>query len=72
MPLETPLVKDYRDRGRGVKVLFDPYGSDTVVYVHIQKTGGSEFLKHLVTAQIPIELVHSKNTTTEQPAREGV
>ena len=53
-----------------MKVLFDPYGSDTVVYVHIQKTGGSEFLKHLVTAQIPIEVVHSKNTTTEQPARD--
>ena len=67
---ETLLVEDDRDRGRGVKVSFDPYGSDTVVYVHIQKTGGSEFLEHLVTAQIPIEVVHSKNTTTEQPARD--
>ena len=35
-----------------VEVTFDPYGIDTMVYVHIQKTGGSEFLEHLVTAQI--------------------
>ena len=69
MPLETLLIKDDRDRGRGVKVSFDPYGSDTVVYVHIQKTGGSESLEHLVTAQIPIEVVYSKNTT-KQPARD--
>lgn len=36
-----------------VAVAFDPHGADTTVYLHIQKTGGSAFLEHLVTAQIP-------------------
>ena len=27
---------------------FDPYGNDTLVVIHIQKTGGSEFMRHLV------------------------
>ena len=29
---------------------FDPYGADTLVFIHIQKTGGSDFLRHLITA----------------------
>ena len=42
---------------KGVPVPFDPYTTDTMVYIHIQKTGGSEFLEHLVTAQIPLDRV---------------
>lgn len=30
-------------------VKFDPHGNDTLVFVHIQKTGGSQFSRHLVT-----------------------
>lgn len=30
---------------------FDPHGNDTLVVIHTQKTGGSEFIKHLVTMQ---------------------
>lgn len=29
---------------------FDLYGLDSLVFIHIQKTGGSDFLRHLVTA----------------------
>ena len=28
---------------------FDPHGRDTLVFLHIPKTGGSDFLRHLVT-----------------------
>ena len=42
-------------------VPFDPYATDTMVYMHIQKTGGSEFLEHLVTAQIPLEQIKLSN-----------
>jgi hypothetical protein len=31
-------------------VNFDPYGTDTLVFIHIQKTGGTDFLRHLITA----------------------
>ena len=31
-------------------VNFDPYGVDTLVFIHIQKTGGTDFLRHLITA----------------------
>lgn len=30
---------------------FDPHGKDTLVVLHTQKTGGSNFVKHLVTLQ---------------------
>ena len=30
---------------------FDPHGNDTLVVIHTQKTGGSEFGKHVVTVQ---------------------
>ena len=30
---------------------FDPHGNDTLVFIHIQKTGGSDFLRHLVTVK---------------------
>lgn len=33
---------------------FDPHGNDTMVYIHIHKTGGSAFLEHLVTMQLPV------------------
>ena len=29
---------------------FDPYGKDSLVMIHIQKTGGSDFIRHLITA----------------------
>lgn len=32
------------------KLNFDPYGTDTLVFIHIQKTGGTDFLRHLITA----------------------
>ena len=52
---------------RGVQVSFDPYETDTMVYMHIQKTGGSEFLEHLVTAQIPLECVKLSNDSGTLP-----
>ena len=30
------------------KFVFDPHGNDTLVVIHIQKTGGSEFLRNLM------------------------
>ena len=30
---------------------FDPHGSDCLVFIHIPKTGGSDFLRHLVTVE---------------------
>ena len=48
---------------RGVHVPFDPYKTDTMVYMHIQKTGGSEFLEHLLTAQMPLEHVKLSNNS---------
>lgn len=30
---------------------FDPHGNDTLVLIHIQKTGGTEFLRYLVTVK---------------------
>lgn len=34
---------------RPLTVDFDPHGSDSLVVIHTQKTGGTEFLRHLVT-----------------------
>ena len=34
-----------------LKVDFDPHGGDVLVVLHTQKTGGSEFLRHLVTVR---------------------
>ena len=51
-----------------VRVPFDPYGTDTIVYMHIQKTGGSEFLEHLVTGQIPLERVNLSNNSGTLPS----
>ena len=42
------------DVGRATEVLFDPHGNDTMVYLHVQKTGGSAFLEHMVTLQQPV------------------
>ena len=50
-----------------VSVPFDPYAMDTMVYMHIQKTGGSEFLEHLVTAQISLERVNISNDSNKLP-----
>ncbi len=36
---------------RAHTVDFDPHGSDVLVMLHTQKTGGSEFLRHLVTVK---------------------
>ena len=55
---------------KGVQIPFDPYGTDTMVYIHIQKTGGSEFLEHLVTAQIPLERVTLSNDSGKVPSPE--
>lgn len=30
-------------------IQFDPHGNDTLVFIHIQKTGGSNYVRHLVT-----------------------
>ena len=49
-----------------VEVPFDPYGKDTIVYLHIQKTGGTVFLEHLVTAHIPDERLLSFNYSDSQ------
>ena len=49
-------------------VPFDPYATDTMVYMHIQKTGGSEFLEHVVTAQIPLERVKISNNLKKPPS----
>ena len=50
-----------------VRIQFDPYGMDTIVYIHIQKTGGSEFLEHLVTVRIPLERVTLSNDSGTLP-----
>ena len=34
-------------------VTFDPGGRDSLVFIHIPKTGGSDFLRHLVTVISP-------------------
>ena len=48
-------------RIKEVSIPFDPYSMDTMVYMHIQKTGGSEFLEHLMTVQIPLEQIKISN-----------
>lgn len=58
---ESVTVSEVKDRGTSSVnnisdplawqvVKFDPYGADTLVFIHIQKTGGTDFLRHLVTA----------------------
>lgn len=32
-----------------LRVQFDPHRNDTLVFIHIQKTGGSNYARHLVT-----------------------
>ena len=32
-----------------LRIQFDPHGNDTLVFIHIQKTGGSNYGRHLVT-----------------------
>ena len=61
---------DPRELKEAVQVPFDPYGTDTMVYVHVQKTGGSEFLEHLVMAQMPLERVRLGNDSGELPEPE--
>ena len=39
------------DLHRDLTVNFDPHGNDTLVVLHTQKTGGTEFSRHLVTLQ---------------------
>ena len=36
------------------EVPFDPHGNDSMVYLHVQKTGGSAFLEHMVTLQMAV------------------
>ena len=42
------------DTSRSTRVLFDPHGNDTMVFLHVHKTGGSAFLEHMVTLQQPM------------------
>ena len=42
------------DGSKSTEVLFDPHGNDTMVFLHVQKTGGSAFLEHMVTLQQPM------------------
>ena len=46
--------KTKRSAARTTEVLFDPHGNDTMVYLHVQKTGGSAFLEHMVTLKQPV------------------
>ena len=46
-------------RLQGAEVPFNPYGEDTIVYLHIQKTGGTGFIEYLVTALIPVERINN-------------
>ena len=46
--------KTKRSDARATEVLFDPHGNDTMVYLHVQKTGGSAFLEHMVTLEQPV------------------
>lgn len=41
-PTPAPII-------RPTSTYFDPHGNDSLVFIHIQKTGGSDFLRHLVT-----------------------
>ncbi len=43
-------------------IKFDPQGNDTLVFVHIQKTGGSQFSRHLVTLKR-----HGRSLCTDSP-----
>ena len=52
---------------RVVRGPFDPYGMDTIVYMHIQKTGGSKFLEYLVRVQMPLERVNLSNDSGTLP-----
>jgi hypothetical protein len=57
----------YERSQSSVRVPFDPYEIDTIVYMHIQKAGGSVFLEHLVTVQIPLERVTLSNDSGTLP-----
>lgn len=51
-----PGSRDGRRHGRThpsppPNVSFDPGGRDSLIFIHIQKTAGSEFLRHLVTVE---------------------
>lgn len=39
----TPITLTFQELN------FDPHGNDTLVFIHIQKSGGSDFLRHLVS-----------------------
>ena len=56
----------------GVQIPFDPYRMDTIVYMHIQKTGGSVFLAHLVTAQIPLKRLKIFNDSGKVPSPDPI
>ena len=54
-------------------VSFNPGGRDSLVFIHIPKTGGSDFLRHLVTVErdgVPLCLSDAANSTSSsQSAR---
>ena len=45
---------------------FDPHGRDTLVFIHIPKTGGSDFLRHLVTLERDGEPLCSASSAQKQ------
>ena len=54
--------------GSPFNVSFDPTGRDSLVFIHIPKTGGSEFLRHLVTLTLddhPLCLESAPTTSTD-------
>ena len=66
---EETRVRSVNERSpqAAVRIPFNPYGMDTIVYIHIQKTGGSAFLEHLVTVRIPLERVTLSNDSGTLP-----
>ena len=49
---------------------FDPHGDDTLVLVHIQKTGGSEFLRYLITVKKGSEYLCNISTKVKRSIEE--
>ena len=47
-------------------ISFDPSARDSLVFIHIQKTGGSDFLRHLVTLKRDGRPLCTQPTPTEQ------
>jgi len=58
-------------KSKGKNSRFDPHGNDTLVLIHIQKTGGTEFLRYLVTVKKGSEYLCNISTKMKRSIEEG-